>query len=299
MSFWSGEKLSDILPALIVPFDASQLDCASYLLSVGEQVFATSDKFVTDVPNSPLISVLGAPPNHTLRIRPGQFAFLMTEEIIEVPSNAIALISMRSSYKFKGLINVSGFHVDPGWKGRLLFSVYNAGPSEIIAARGDRMFMIVYADLDRLSSKIYNGSSKGQDKIKPSLLQNMTEQVFSPLMLQRRIEDLAISVRAVENTANLVKAVTFSVTAAATLFVAAAALFAAFAPATLGVIVGKIVESGGYELRQKAPSEVQKSNVDTQSSEGKPSNSLRNGALRSVDELPPEPSKRNQPTQPK
>lgn len=252
MAFWSGEKLAKELPHLIQTFNPENIDCASYRLCVGEQVFATSDKFETSGPADPLVSILGDSPNNILRIRPGQFAFLMTEEVVNVPNNALALISMRAGYKFKGLINVSGFHVDPGWKGKLLFSVYNAGSAEVILERGAPVFLIVYADLDRDSEKIYSGPSQGQNTIKSSLLQNMTEQVFSPLMLQRRIEDLAIKIGQVESTAKQWKTITLSVSSMLGLLVAITALFATFAPGTLGVILAKIVENGGYEMKLKS-----------------------------------------------
>jgi len=251
MSFWSGEKLAQRLPSLIQTFKQNNLDCASYRLCIGEQVFATSDRFATGAPASPLVSILSTPPNNTLRIKPGQFAFLMTEEVIQVPDDAIALISMRAAYKFKGLINVSGFHVDPGWDGKLLFSVYNAGPGEIIVERGDPAFLIVYADLDCKSQSLYSGSSKGQSTIKAPLLQNMTEQVFSPLMLQRRIEDLVEKVADVEKTAAMWKVITLAVSTMAGILIGMVALFATFAPSTLGVIMAKTIENGGYEMRQK------------------------------------------------
>lgn len=241
MAFWSGEKLARHLPSLIEGFDPKNIDCASYRLCVGDQVFATSDKFATSSPTDPMVSVLKDAPNHTLRIKPGQFAFLMTKESVKVPNDALALISMRAGYKFKGLINVSGFHVDPGWEGQLLFSIYNAGPGEVIVERGEPMFLIVFSDLDRMSSLVYSGKSKGQRNIKTSLLQNMTEQVFSPLMLQRRIE-------AVESAALIWKIMT---TVLSTLL-AASALLATLAPATLGVILAKIIETGGYEIKQKS-----------------------------------------------
>lgn len=251
MAFWSGEKLTKELPHLIQEFNPKNIDCASYRLCVGEQVFATSDKFVTSAPADPLVTVLKDSPNNTLRIKPGQFAFLMTEEVVRVPNNALALISIRAGYKFKGLINISGFHVDPGWEGKLLFSVYNAGPAEVILERGNPVFLIVYADLDRDSDVIYNGCSKGQNKIKSSLLQNMTEQVFSPLMLQRRIEDLSGKMEQVERIAEKWKNFTFVTYSVLALLVATTVLFAAFAPGTLGVILAKIVENGGYEMRLK------------------------------------------------
>ena len=265
MSFWSGEKLADTLPSLVRPYAASNLDCASYRLSVGEEVFVTSDKFQTGSPTDPLVSILSKQsPANILRIHPGQFAFLLTEEEVDVPEHAMALISMRAGYKFKGLINVSGFHVDPGWSGKLLFSVYNAGPSEIIVRRGEPMFLIVYADLDRTSNKTYVPTAGKQMSIKTDLLQNMTGQVFSPLMLQRRMTELDAKLNsvttdfnseliAVKGIVNTFTAVTVSVTGMAGLLIATAALFATFAPATLGVILARTIDLGGYDLRLKLP----------------------------------------------
>jgi dCTP deaminase len=247
VAFWRGETLAQVLPGLIQPFEPKNLDCASYRLSVGDQAFVTSDKFVASAPSEPLISALSTPPNHTLRIRPGQFAFLLTEEVVKVPDDAMALISMRARYKFKGLINVSGFHVDPGWDGKLLFSVYNAGPTEVIVHRGEPLFLIVYADLDASTAMTYGakgGNSQGQAAIDPTLLQNMTEQVFSPLMLQRRMGELQ---RSLENT----KMITYTVSSVAGLLLGAAAIYAQFAPTTLGVIMARTIDGAGYDLRLK------------------------------------------------
>jgi dCTP deaminase len=121
---------------------------------------------------------------------PGQFAFLLTEETVRVPADAIALISMRVGYKFRGLINVSGFHVDPGFSGKLLFGVYNAGAKEIILTRREPLFLIVYADLDKESSFIYAGKASGRKQIDADLIEGMTGQVFSPMLLERQIREL-------------------------------------------------------------------------------------------------------------
>lgn len=63
----------------------------------------------------------------------------------------MGFISLRFSIKGTGLINVSGFHVDPGYEGRLIFSVYNAGPTAITMTRGQDLFLLWLADLDRTS----------------------------------------------------------------------------------------------------------------------------------------------------
>ena len=249
MAFWSGEELAQHLPTLITGFTKENLDCASYRLSVGDQVFATSDKFATSGPSAALVSVLKDPPENILRIRPGQFAFLMTLESVTIPNDALALISIRAGYKFKGLINVSGFHVDPGWNGKLLFSVYNAGPTVVTLKRGEPMFLIVYADLDRASKKTYNGKSKGQVDIDASLLENMTEQVFSPLMLQRQLAEIEKIAKTLISIAGLL--------------LAFYAILATFAPGSLGVVLAKTLESAGYEIQQKQPGAVSSASVDS------------------------------------
>jgi hypothetical protein len=50
------------------------------------------------------------------------------------------------------LVNVSGFHVDPGYRGQLTFAVFNAGPVPIHLKRGQPIFLIWYASLDRESA---------------------------------------------------------------------------------------------------------------------------------------------------
>ncbi|MBL8328907.1 MAG: hypothetical protein JNJ71_08640 [Rubrivivax sp.] len=252
MSFWSGERLSQEIQAknLIFPFDQSCIDCASYRLAVGDQVFATAD-LLSGRPTEPVIGVLRDPPDHTLKILPGQFAFLLTKENVTVPSNAMALISMRAGYKLRGLINVSGFHVDPGWSGHLVFSVYNAGPAPIIVERGEPMFLIVFADLDQDSKKIYSGKSKGQKTLKLDLVQGMALQVFSPLMLQRSMKELEERLGTVSGALATVRSVTYAVTAVATLGLAVAAIWATYHPSTVGLMLGSLVQQGGYELRLK------------------------------------------------
>ena len=77
-----------------------------------------------------------------VRISPGDFALLITKEWIEIPDDCMGFIAMKSKHKLSGLINISGFHVDPGFKGRLKFSVYNAGSGDVVLKRGQATFII-------------------------------------------------------------------------------------------------------------------------------------------------------------
>ena len=147
--FWSGETLTDRMKELINPFDPERVDCASYTLSMGPEVYVSPNEQTVESAKT-TIHKLGH--GEAFTIPPGQFAFLLTEEIVEVPDNALAFISIRARIKFRGLVNVSGFHVDPGFRGRLTFSVFNAGPTPVHLRRGQPIFLVWYAELDRSSS---------------------------------------------------------------------------------------------------------------------------------------------------
>ena len=94
---------------------------------------------------------------------------------------------MKFKFKSKGLINVSGLHVDPGYRGKLIFAVYNAGPLHIHIGRGERVFSIWYADLDQDDE---NPRKKiGYDLI-PTDLMNSPDLVASLPSLVKRLDDL-------------------------------------------------------------------------------------------------------------
>src|SRR5262245_26127654 len=138
MSFWSGEKLVEELPRLIDPYDEKQIDCAAYTLRIGDEVYISP----SDSAEASSSTRKKLDDSESFVIPPGQFAFLLTHERVRVPNTAVGFISMKARIKFRGLVNVSGFHVDPGYDGRLVFSVFNAGPSPVHLAQGDNCFLI-------------------------------------------------------------------------------------------------------------------------------------------------------------
>ena len=186
MSFWSGETLSQRLPGLIEPYDAKKIDCAAYKLRIGPDVYVTQTSQDRD-PKAKTKVQLDEGQGFT--IPPGQFGFLVTEEIVKVPSDAMAFISVRSKLKFRGLVNISGFHVDPGYEGRLIFSVFNAGPTPVHLQRGDDCFLIWYAQLDRTSEMIK--SAPGFTQISTDLINPIAGTVLS-------LEDLSERIRMIE-----------------------------------------------------------------------------------------------------
>ena len=168
MSFWSGETLRKRLPSIVrePPFSEDRIDCNAYTMRLGEEIYVSPSRKK---------AVGGAKvklePGSGQAIPPGQFAFLLTEEYVEIPQDAMAFISMRSTQKFQGLVNVSGFHVDPGYRGHLVFAVFNASANYIHLHRGDSCFLMWFANLDEKSAPPYTKTQEGFVDI-PSKLVN-------------------------------------------------------------------------------------------------------------------------------
>ena len=107
----------------------------------------------------------------------------------------MAFISIRAKTKFRGLVNVSGFHVDPGYCGQLTFAVFNAGPVPVHLKRGQPTFLIWYASLDRETAFKKDGTiHKGIDS---ELVTAVAGELQSFAGLSKKIGDVnnALSVR--------------------------------------------------------------------------------------------------------
>lgn len=117
-----------------------------YKLRLGKEVYISTD----DVPKK-------LRHGEFIVIKPGDFTLLLTKEGLKTPENVMGFISMRFDYKQKGLINVSGFHVDPLYTGKLIFSAFNAGPKDIVLREGDPVFMIFFQRIDKECKKEQHG----------------------------------------------------------------------------------------------------------------------------------------------
>lgn len=185
MTFWSGERLL-ANKSVIEGFDNDNVDVNSYKLHMGSSYFRTTDDAKVEQKRVTLDD------GEAFVIPPGQFAFLVTKEKVHVPTFAMALISMRTSVKFQGLINVSGFHVDPGYNGKLIYSVYNASPSQVHLSEGDYLFKIWFADLDQETKMGFRG--EGNNEITNDMVRGLNRETYSLQALSEKIRDLETKV---------------------------------------------------------------------------------------------------------
>ncbi|SRR6266852_1423089 len=183
--FWSTERFAAAIAAqadLITPFDRDRLKHGAYELLLGQGAVSSRKAEARG-----RISGRGT----ELRIPPGQFALLLTEEEVTIPHDAIGFISMKATVKLGGLINISGFHVDPGFHGKLKFSVYNAGDRQAVLTIGRPVFLLWLASLDRTTGDPYRtGAHQNQIEITDHELSELASDVPSPSALQDSIHVL-------------------------------------------------------------------------------------------------------------
>ncbi len=188
MAYLGTEKLKELirLQKVIAP-DLGRVVCGAYELSLGNEIFRTDSSLKK---KEFLIN-----DKEQITINPGQFALLLTFESVNIPTDKIAFISIKARIKLKGLINVSGFHVDPGFKGNLVFSVYNAGSSPISLTKGEPCFLIWFAELELAEGETtsYENEShehKNQDTIPlPYIDALIAGELASPNVLSKKIDD--------------------------------------------------------------------------------------------------------------
>jgi len=184
MTFWSSQTLEANLAKLTDHPDPAMVDCNALTLRVGGEIYVTPG-LEQPAPNAHTKKQLK--PDEPLPIPPGQFAFLLTEERITIPPELMGFISIKATYKLKGLVNVSGFHVDPGWSGPLIFTVYNAGPATIHLQRGLPVFLLWIAELDAASKK--RKIDPAGNGIPPAIINNITGVVDSMYALEKRMKE--------------------------------------------------------------------------------------------------------------
>lgn len=189
MAFYSDIKIEERLTELFPeefnePIDFSDLsEAASFKMRLGSEAFLSGEKKLIQLnPKKPF-----------LKISPGDLAILLVKEYVRIPPDLIGFISIRLRYTNMGLINISGFHVDPGFEGHLTFSVYNAGPNDIILRYGEKLFLIFFAELDQVPGSLYNKSRhdhQGQTHIRSDAMNKLGGESVSPQSLATRLGTL-------------------------------------------------------------------------------------------------------------
>ena len=175
-------EADSLFPEKDAHFNKEYVREACYDLCVGDEVFLSEGR----IPKR-----LGTEAPYIL-LPPGQFALIKTFEKIRIPEKLIGLISIRSRFKFQGLVNISGFHVDPTFEGHLIFSVQNVGPNDISLEYKHPTFMLMLA---RLESAATTERKPTFAKIPLEYMAQLGGPSFTLATLKRDFDHMSLSLK--------------------------------------------------------------------------------------------------------
>ncbi|MSR82801.1 MAG: dCTP deaminase [Candidatus Latescibacteria bacterium] len=95
-------------------------------------------------------------------IPPHSFLLATTREYIRLPNNLTAFVEGRSSIGRIGLFIQNAGWVDPGFEGTITLELYNANRLPIRLQEGRRICQLVFARMDQVADRPYQGKYQGQ-----------------------------------------------------------------------------------------------------------------------------------------
>jgi len=179
MSIWNSQMLANNGRQIIKPFDKNSIKSGAYELKPRSQILVSGQK-----DNDALIDG-----NKCMMIKPGQLAMLISREEVRIPAQTMGFISIKYSLKKKGLINVSGFHVDPGFSGHLKFTVFNASPKTLFIDPEKTCFQLWITEMIG-NGDSYDGNHNNQDRFSSDEYEIVENEFPSPPIIMAELNSI-------------------------------------------------------------------------------------------------------------
>lgn len=122
-------------------------------LTVGEEWFDSNKNTTIKIPSK------------GIKVRPGKYVVLITEQYLGVPYNVYGLVVGKGENIFIGGVISTG-KIVPGYKGELKIGFYNTSDSAILLKRGDLLACCLFFDTE---STLLNEEKEDRDERIPVL----------------------------------------------------------------------------------------------------------------------------------
>jgi len=87
-------------------------------------------------------------------IKPGEIAFVMTEETLDLPDDIYCQLSTKRKLSLDGIVILGGLIIDPNYKGKLIFGLYNLSSRNYPLLPGRKLVAGVFYKVDKKSDKL-------------------------------------------------------------------------------------------------------------------------------------------------
>lgn len=129
-----------------------------------------------------------------LVLGPGELAFVLSEERVDLPKNVKAELSLKRKLSHYGILVLGGFCVDPGYRGRLLFAMYNFTSIDFPLMPGKKLIAAQFYELDERETPDVTPSEPIEDFPEEFVRFMAAYRPRSAESLQRGLDDLKLVV---------------------------------------------------------------------------------------------------------
>ena len=146
----------------IEPFYQDGLEPASYDLRLHWELLVSPSRHERAQPID-----LRNEPGNKYAVQPGRFVGILTDEILTIPLSIAGRFGLRSEFTRQGLVWFGGIQLDPGFRGRIAISLFNAGPEPIALEWRRKTFTVEFNFLDQPveESQRYAGDFQNQEEL--------------------------------------------------------------------------------------------------------------------------------------
>ncbi len=174
----------------IEPFDKEQIQPASYDLRVGPVAAVSSSHSKVNVKEKGF-----------LEMTPGDFAIVVSEEVITMDNQHTGRFGLRSKWARKGLIATAGPQIDPGFSGRLNVGLTNLSSKNIALPHLADFLTVEFHKLQEPAKVPYSGVYQNQSSLSNEDLETVLErEVMSLSEMNTTLRSLSFSVASLEKS---------------------------------------------------------------------------------------------------
>lgn len=137
---------------LLKNVDIKNVNGASYDLSLGDQYWQNGKKHTLDEDNG------------FIQLKRGDFVIVSSKEIAELPNDIAARFDLTVGLFCQGVILSNGPQVDPGFRGRLICSLFNLSNSTVDLKRDQHYSTLEFIKLSEPTTA-YQGKYQGKEDI--------------------------------------------------------------------------------------------------------------------------------------
>jgi len=134
--------------------------------------------------------------NENAVIKPGEIAFVMTKESLDLPGNIYCQLSTKRKLSLDGIIILGGLIIDPNYKGKLIFGLYNLSSRNYPLLPGRKLVAGVFYKVDKESDKLPKSINNFPDDLIKIVVDTKPNSISS---ISNAIEELRAEMQVIQN----------------------------------------------------------------------------------------------------